>query len=227
MSLRDRKIIVTGGPTREWIDPVRYISNASSGRMGIALADAAFAASRETVFIHGPVEAALLADKPYRMVSIESTEDLLAAVVSELVRDSVLIMSAAPADYRPAQRSDLKIKKDADQLNIALVKNPDILNNVAALRLENPLLNTIFVVGFAAETHDIEEYARAKLREKNLDMICLNDVGRAGAGFGVDTNIITLFMRTGEREELPMAEKRELAGIIIERIEKELIRRGF
>ncbi len=227
MSLKDRKIIVTGGPTREWIDPVRYVSNASSGKMGLALADAAFAFSKETVFIHGPVDASLLAGKSCRMLSIESTEELLTAVVSELVRDSVLIMAAAPADYRPMYRSEMKIKKSEDELHINLVKNPDILKNVAALRLENSSLDTIFVVGFAAETHNTEEYALAKLREKNLDMICLNDVSRAGAGFGADTNIITLFTKDGEREELPMAEKRELAGMILDRIEKELIRRGF
>lgn len=222
MSLADRKIIVTGGPTREWIDPVRYISNASSGKMGVALADAAFEISRNTVFIHGPVDPALLRDRPYRTVAIETTAELLEKVFAELDGTSVLIMSAAPADYRPETKSEMKIKKDGEELVLRLKKNPDILKNVARLRLEDPSYGNIFVVGFAAETNDPERYAVGKLREKNLDMICLNDVGRAGAGFGVDTNIVTVFTRDGRRDELPMLSKKELARTLLQRIGKEL-----
>jgi phosphopantothenoylcysteine decarboxylase / phosphopantothenate---cysteine ligase len=226
MSLANRKIIVTGGPTREWIDPVRYISNASSGKMGVALADAAFEISSTTVFIHGPVDAAIIKDRPYRMVAIETTAELLAKVLAELDGASVLIMSAAPADYRPESRSETKIKKDGDELVLRLKKNPDILKNVARLRLEDPAYGNIFVVGFAAETTDPERYAVGKLREKNLDMICLNDVGRAGAGFGVDTNIVTVFTRDGEREELPLLSKQELARTLLQRIGKELLKKS-
>ncbi len=225
MSLRDRKIIVTGGPTREWIDPVRYISNASSGKMGVALADAAHAVSGETVFIHGPMDNSLLSGRPFRTTGVESTEDLLEAVMGELTGGAVLIMAAAPADYRPAERSNLKIKKSSDELRIDLVKNPDILKTVASRKAADPSLAGLFVVGFAAETHDVEAYALSKLKEKDLDMICLNDVAREGAGFSTDTNIVVVFTRDGERLDFPLMTKRELAAGILEKIEAELGRR--
>ncbi len=222
MSLTDRKLVVTGGPTREWIDPVRYISNASSGRMGVALADAASHRAGETVFIHGPMEAALLEGKTYRTVGVESTMELLDAVMSELTGSTVLIMAAAPSDYRPAGKSATKIKKDDDRLVLELVKNPDILKTVAARKSAGPGLEGLFTAGFAAETHDVENYARGKLRDKNLDMICLNDVGRPGAGFAVDTNIITVFTRRGARVELALASKRALADKILDLVEEEI-----
>lgn len=225
MLLEHKKIIVTGGPTREWIDPVRYISNASSGKMGIALADAAYAISENTIFIHGPIDESLLKGKEYRKIAVESTDDMLSAVISELTGDTVLIMSAAPADYAPLKKSEHKIKKESEDLRIDLKKNPDILKNVAKKRLANPEFKNIFVAGFAAETRNIEEYAVGKLREKNLDMICLNDVGRAGAGFAGDTNIITLFISDGRREELPLLSKKECAIMILQRIEMELEKR--
>ncbi len=226
MFLKDRKIIVTGGPTREWIDPVRYISNASSGKMGIALADEADLVSKNVVFIHGPINDGLLNDREYRCVAVESTVDLLNAVVSELCAGSVLIMAAAPADYAPLEKSQEKMKKSSDELGLRLKKNPDILRHVAKLRLESNFLNDIFVVGFAAETHNIEDYARTKLKEKNLDMICLNDVGRPGAGFSGDTNIITIFTRHGEREDIPLSSKRDVAKRILKRVDAELEKRG-
>ena len=219
MSLRDRKIVVTGGPTREWIDPVRYISNASSGKMGIALADAAYTRSMDTVFIHGPIDASQIAGRPYRTLAVESTEDLLRAVMGEISGDAVLIMAAAPADYRPAERSDKKIKKKSDELRIDLVRNPDILRNVAARKAADPSLAGLFVVGFAAETHDVESYALSKLEEKDLDMICLNDVAREGAGFGTDTNIVIVFTRGGGRVDFPLMSKKDLASAILDTIE--------
>ncbi len=222
MSLRDRKVIVTGGPTREWIDPVRYISNASSGKMGAALADAAHERSAETVFIHGPVDGSIIAGRPYRTVAVESTEDLLDAVMGELRGGAVLIMAAAPADYRPAERSGLKIKKKSDELRIDLVKNPDILKTVASRKAADPSLEGIFVVGFAAETHDVEAYALTKLKEKDLDMICLNDVAKEGAGFSTDTNIVVVFTRGGGRLDFPLMTKKELAAGILDKIEDEL-----
>jgi len=222
MLLEHKKIIVTGGPTREWIDPVRYISNASSGKMGIALADAAYAISEYTIFIHGPIDNSLLKGKEYRKIAVESTNEMLCAVIEELTGDTVLIMSAAPADYAPLKKSEHKIKKESEELQIDLKKNPDILKNVAKKRFENPDFKNIFVVGFAAETHNIEKYAVGKLKEKNLDMICLNDVGRSGAGFAGDTNIITLFTRDGRREDIPLLSKKECAIMILQRIEMEL-----
>lgn len=224
MSLISKRIIVTGGPTREWIDPVRYISNASSGKMGIAIADEAAKRGKETVFIHGPINTSLLDKKKYRTVSVESTADLLQAVMSELTPDIVLIMAAAPADYTPLKKSETKIKKGAenDELILRLKKNPDILKHVARKREKDRSLKDIFVVGFAAETNNVEEYALKKLKEKNLDMICLNDVSRTDAGFSKDTNVITIFTTGGERIELPLLLKEEAAAKILDKIETEL-----
>jgi len=225
MLLKESKIIVTGGPTREWFDPVRYISNASSGKMGVALSDEAYKISRDTVFIHGPVSDELLRDKPYRCIKIETTSDLLDAVLKEVGENTVLIMCAAPADYTPVVKSEEKIKKQDGELVIRMKKTPDILKNVAAVREEKKLKN-IFVSGFAAETTNTEAYAMSKLKEKNLDMICLNDVSKSGAGFGSDTNIITLFTRSGLKIELPMLPKEKAAYEIFRYVENELLKRG-
>jgi phosphopantothenoylcysteine decarboxylase/phosphopantothenate--cysteine ligase len=221
MLLKESKIIVTGGPTREWIDPVRYISNASSGKMGIALADAAMELGREVVFIHGPIDPSLIQGKKYRTISVDSTGDMLKAVLSEIGENSVLVMSAAPADYAPAQKVKEKIKKTDGEITLLMRKTPDILKNVATARIENKIKN-IFVAGFAAETTDTEKYARGKLAGKNLDMICLNDVSREGAGFGTDTNIMTLFFKDRSKIELPILTKKEAAKQIFSYIESQL-----
>jgi phosphopantothenoylcysteine decarboxylase/phosphopantothenate--cysteine ligase len=221
MLLKESKIIVTGGPTREWIDPVRYISNASTGKMGIALADAAMELGHETVFIHGPIDASLLQGKKYRTISVDSTEDMLKAVLSEIGENSVLVMSAAPADYAPVEKVKEKIKKRDGEITLLMRKTPDILKNVAKARIENEIKN-IFVAGFAAETTDIEKYARGKLAEKNLDMICLNDVSREGAGFGTDTNIVTIFFKDSAKIELPVLAKEDVAKKIFSYIESQL-----
>jgi phosphopantothenoylcysteine synthetase/decarboxylase len=175
MLLRERKVIITGGPTREWLDPVRFLSNPSTGKMGVALADACLTRARETVFIHGPIEPSLVHMKKYRCVPVETTMDMLAAVGKELEDSAVLIMAAAPADYSPVKKSDRKIKKSDENIFIELAKTPDILREVDAMK-QDGLIRNLFTVGFAAETNDIEEYALKKLVEKNLDMICLNDV---------------------------------------------------
>ena len=221
MLLRERKAIVTGGPTREWLDPVRFISNPSTGKMGVAIAEACFARARETVFIHGPIDTALLEGKKFRCASVETTEEMRAAVVGEIEENCVLIMAAAPADYTPAKRSATKIKKTGEMLVLEMKKNPDILKHVAAMKVEGSVRN-VFTVGFAAETDRIEEYALGKLRDKNLDMICLNDVSRRGAGFGADTNIVTIFHRDGSSIELPMISKREVAARLLDEIESRL-----
>lgn len=223
MLLQEHKVIVTGGPTREWIDPVRFISNPSTGKMGAAIADASAPRARETVFIHGPVSGDLVAGKRYRCVSVDTTGEMLKAVVSELEEKSVLIMAAAPADYSPAHKSERKMKKTGGTITLELNKTPDILREVAGLKDEGRIHN-IFTVGFAAETNDIERYALNKLAEKKLDMICLNDVSQKGAGFASDTNIITIFMKDGSRIELPMITKHEVADRILDEIEKRLPR---
>ena len=223
MLLQERKVIVTGGPTREWIDPVRFISNPSTGKMGAAIADASASRARETVFIHGPVGDALVTGKQYRCVSVDTTGEMLGAVVSELEEKSVLIMAAAPADYSPAHKSERKMKKTGGTITLELNKTPDILREVAGLK-DAGRFHNVFTVGFAAETNNIEEYALKKLAEKKLDMICLNDVSQKGAGFGSDTNIITIFMKDGSRIELPMITKQEVADRILDEIEKRLPR---
>ncbi|MBN2039400.1 MAG: hypothetical protein JW864_05125 [Spirochaetes bacterium] len=226
MALKNKKIIVTGGPTREWLDPVRYISNASSGKMGIALADASFRRAKETIFIHGPVDRGLIADKPYKLISVETTEGLLSAVLSSLGPDSVLIMAAAPADYKPLEKSAVKIKKTDGNLVIRLTENPDILKTVAIAKENNSSLSDLFIAGFAAETDNTEHNALKKLRAKNLDMICLNDVTREGAGFSSDSNIITIFFRDRSKVELPIMSKADASEQILNCIEKELQSRG-
>jgi len=224
--LKGRKIIITGGPTREWFDPVRYISNASSGKMGIALADESNNISKNTCFIHGPISEDLLKNKPYRCIGVETTNDMLESVLYEIEDNSVLIMCAAPADYSPVKKSDEKIKKQNENIFIEMTRTPDILKNVSAAR-EFRKLNNLFVAGFAAETSNTEEYALSKLNEKKLDMICLNDVSKEGAGFGCDTNILTLFTRTGSKVELPILTKDKAASEILKQIEKELLKRNY
>lgn len=222
MLLSERKIIVTGGPTREWIDPVRYISNESSGKMGAALAEAAAQICSRAVFIHGPIDPSLARGKKFSSAAVETTEDLLAAVLSELTDDSVLIMAAAPADYRPAFKNKDKIKKSGETLTIDLVKNPDILKIIAAKKNSGEYKN-LFTVGFAAETIDLENYAIGKLKSKDLDMICLNDVSRKDAGFRSDDNEITVFMRDGRRIPISLMSKSDAAKKILLMIEGELI----
>jgi phosphopantothenate---cysteine ligase (CTP) len=227
MPLRDKKIIVTGGPTREWIDPVRYISNASSGKMGIALAEAAFRRTKQTIFIHGPIDNNLVANKKFKTLQVETTIDLLNAVVNELTPASVLIMAAAPADFQPAEKSQTKIKKEdgTDELILRLKKNPDILKTISEKRSADGSLKNIFVAGFAAETDNTENNALKKLSSKNLDMICLNDVTQKDAGFGTDTNRIIIFTRGKSgvtKTELPLLSKTEAADQILDLIEREL-----
>lgn len=220
MSLRDRKIIVTGGPTREWIDPVRFITNPSSGKMGVALAIAAAERNGKVVFIHGPIDTRSISEAGFTSIPVDTTADLLHAVLRELEPRSVLIMAAAPVDYAPVKRSAVKIKKkQKGSLKLKLTRTPDILQHVSKMRRSDPRLQEIFVVGFAAETTDADAYAREKLREKNCDMICLNDVSRTDAGFGTDTNIITIFTREGEVITLPLMAKKDIAGRILQQIE--------
>ncbi|MBN2403313.1 MAG: phosphopantothenoylcysteine decarboxylase [Spirochaetes bacterium] len=227
MPLKDKKIIVTGGPTREWIDPVRYISNASSGKMGIALADAAVSRSKQTVFIHGPIENSLLTNTIFKSIYVETTADLMNAVLNELTPGCVIIMAAAPADFQPEKKSSTKIKKenDTDILILKLKKNPDILKNIAEKKSKDASLSGIFVTGFAAETDNTESNAIKKFNAKNLDMICLNDVTQKDAGFGTDTNRIIIFTKDSDgikKTELPLLLKAEAAERILDLIESEL-----
>ena len=207
------KVIVTSGPTREHFDPIRFLSNPSTGRMGHAIACAALKLTNvDVVFISGPVTAEFATVSGAKNVAVTSTEDMLNAVDSHLTGGDILIMAAAPADYKPAVRSPIKIKK-TENPQINLVPNPDILKSMA--EKNRGLASPAILVGFAAETHETEKYALGKLKDKNLDMIFLNDVSRQGAGFASATNEFTVFFRDGRRMELANATKEILGDKII------------
>ncbi len=210
--LAGRRVLITAGPTFEDLDPVRFLGNRSSGRMGYAVAQAAREAGAEVLLISGPVA---LADPAGVMVRrVRSARDMHRAVLDAVPGMDVFIGTAAVADYRPAQPAGQKIKKTRESLTVELVRNPDILAEVAA-RVDRP-----FTVGFAAETDDVLSYARRKLEEKRLDLIAANTVG-AGQGFEVDDNALTLLWPGGQRE-LPRASKAALARDLIAMIAERL-----
>jgi len=202
------KVVITAGPTREPIDPVRFVSNRSSGKMGYAVAQAAREAGAEVALISGPV--ALPAPPGVRRILVETADEMHQAVQAEIGDADLYIGAAAIADYRPAIVSARKIKKGADTMTLEMVRAPDILASVAALE-RRP-----FVVGFAAETEDVEQNARAKLEAKRLDLIAANRVGE-GLAFDQDENSLLLLWEGG-REELATCGKLELARKLIERI---------
>jgi len=204
-ALASRKVIVTAGPTRECIDPVRFITNRSSGKMGFAVAEAARDAGAEVILISGPVS--VCTPRGVRRVDVETAEQMLAAVNENLAGTDIFIAAAAVSDYRPVQVSTEKIKKTSDSLMLALSRTTDILATVAA-GAARP-----FVVGFAAETQNVERNALAKLDGKNLDMIAANQVG-AGLAFDQDDNALTVYWRGGRRE-LKRAEKSQIAAELI------------
>lgn len=200
--LTGTKILITAGPTREAIDPVRYLSNHSSGKMGYALASAAKRLGAEVTIVSGPV--ALSTPAGCQCIAVQSALDMHKAVMSEVAKADIFIGCAAVADYRPAQQVEQKIKKNRDEMQLTLIKNPDILSEVAALP------NRPFVVGFAAETQDLEHYARDKLSRKRLDMIAANDVSKQNIGFNSEQNALSVFWPSGETK-LPECDKHSLA----------------
>lgn len=209
--LKDISVTITAGPTREAIDPVRYISNHSSGKMGFAIAEA-FAKRGATVnLIAGPVNLATPAN--VTRIDVESAVEMEQQAVKFAQKSAIFIGCAAVADYRMAEVSTQKIKKTADnnELMLKLVKNPDIIANVANLTENRP-----FTVGFAAETQDVASYAKDKLKRKNLDLICANDVS-GGQVFGQDQNALQLFWQDGEKM-LPLADKSKLAEALVHEI---------
>ncbi len=208
--LAGRKVLVTAGPTREAIDPVRYISNHSSGKMGYAIARAAAARGAETVLVTGPTE---LAPPPgVKVARVETAAEMMAAVLAEYEDCDAVVKAAAVADYRVLAPAGQKIKKRDDALTLTLAKNPDILAELGR-RKKGQLL-----VGFAAETEEVVAHAREKLERKNLDLIVANDVTLPGAGFGADTNIVKLLYPGGRAEEFGRMAKDELAEIILNKI---------
>lgn len=205
------KILVTAGPTREHIDPVRFLSNRSTGKMGFAVAAAAAAAGHEAVLIAGPVSLATPPD--VRRVDVVSARDMLAAIQDELEDTDALVMSAAVADWRPKSTSDIKLKKSTMNPVLELEPNPDILKTIA------PLKGRRIFVGFAAETGDPVPEAKRKLASKGLDMVVANDVSSPDSGFAVDTNRVTFVCADGKISYLPLMSKSEVAARIIDRIE--------
>ncbi len=210
-SLAGKKIVVTAGPSREPIDPVRFISNHSSGKMGHALAEAAVRLGAETILISGPTS--LPPPAGVKLVRFETTEQLYRAVKSVVKDADCLIMAAAPADYRPVKPAGSKIKKSADAMQLSLEPTIDILKDLAARRTKRPPV----VVGFALETDRPIENARKKLKEKKLDLIVLNTVG-ADTGFDSDTNQVTVLRPKRKPVVLPLAKKTEIAVKLLEMI---------
>ena len=208
-SLSGLDVVITAGPTREAIDPVRFISNHSSGKMGYALAEAARDAGARVTIISGPVR--LEAPEKVNVTQVESASEMLAASLEQQKNCDIFIAAAAVADYRPLQVAQQKIKKSGEQMQMALIKNPDIVATIAQLE------NKPFVVGFAAETQDVETYARGKLEKKNLNMIIANDVSNAAIGFNSDSNAVTVFWGENQ-QDFPRMAKSALANDLIELI---------
>ncbi len=208
------KVLVTAGPTREAIDPVRYITNHSSGKMGYAVAEAAVSRGAEVLLITGPVSV----EKPagVEVISVTSAQDMYEAVMKNYKASDIIVMVAAVADYRPQKVSDIKIKKNEEdeEFTLRLEKTTDILKEVGKVK-ENRTL-----VGFCAETNDLLMNARRKVEAKNLDMIIANDVTMEGAGFGTDTNIIKLVKKDGAVIDLPLMSKLAAAHRIMDEILK-------
>ena len=217
-SLAGRRIIVTAGGTEEAIDPVRYLSNRSTGRMGYAVAAEAARRGAEVILISAPTHL----DTPagVRRVNVRSAREMHAAVMAEYETADAVVKAAAVADYRPAEIAPQKIKKSDGELTIHLTRNPDILMELGRKKTHQ------VVVGFAAETENVETYAQGKLAKKNLDFIVANNVAEKDAGFSVGTNRVKIFFKDGRAEEHPLMAKSELAGIILDRLADELERRN-
>ncbi len=212
--LKGLRVVITAGPTWEALDPVRGITNRSSGKMGYAIAQAALDYGAEVVLISGPVcidppDSALL-------VAVESAQQMYDAVHKQMIGTDVFVSVAAVADYRPAKTQFQKIKKQGERLSIELIKNPDIVASVGLLKKHRP-----FTVGFAAETKNIKQYAHEKLRAKGLDLIAANDVSDSGFGFGTDQNQLWLFSDK-ECIDLGSKSKLELAQTLLTEIKNRL-----
>jgi phosphopantothenoylcysteine decarboxylase/phosphopantothenate--cysteine ligase len=205
--LQNHHVIITAGPTQEAIDPVRYISNHSSGKMGYAIAEAAYQAGAKVTLISGPVN--LSATKGIELKYVTSAAEMLNAVKETIEQDAIFIGCAAVADYRPVDIALQKIKKNNDKMQLELERNPDILAWVAEQKL------TKLVVGFAAESEHLKEYAQKKLNEKQLDLICANDISNKQIGFNSDQNQLLLLDRHGNEKLLSIASKVQLAQQIV------------
>lgn len=206
--LEGKRVLITAGGTVERIDPVRYITNDSSGKMGYAIAEEAARMGASVTLVSGP--SALPVPCGVELVSVQSALDMREAVMARFDESQLVIKAAAVADYRPAAPADQKIKKKSDTLTLELIKNPDILQELGTLKKHQ------FVIGFAAETERLDEHAMDKLIRKNADLIVGNDVSQEGAGFSGDTNVVRIFDRNGLVEALPILSKKDVARRLLE-----------
>jgi phosphopantothenoylcysteine decarboxylase/phosphopantothenate--cysteine ligase len=210
--LKEKKILVTAGPTREPIDPVRFISNPSSGKMGFAVAKAAEYRGAKVTLITGPTN--LLDPNNVAVIRVNTAKEMALSVFDNFEDYDIIIKTAAVSDYRPKDYAEQKLKKEKDELILPLERTQDILKEISRSKKEQVL------VGFAAETEHIERYAEQKLAEKNLDIIVGNIVGHPDSGFGADTNTVTLFYKGGTKENLPKMPKDDVANLLLDRILK-------
>lgn len=211
-SLRGKKVLVTAAGTIEPIDPVRYIGNRSSGKMGYAIAQEAANRGADVVLVSGP--SALKINAPVQLIRIETAAQMREAVLKEFIDTDIVIKAAAVADYRAKVVADNKIKKNDQELTLTLEKNPDILWELGQKKRDGQIL-----VGFAAETQNLLEYAKGKLAKKNLDLIVANDVTKQNAGFNTETNLIKIIARDGKITDFPLLAKKELAKAILNEVE--------
>ncbi|WP_340085229.1 bifunctional phosphopantothenoylcysteine decarboxylase/phosphopantothenate--cysteine ligase CoaBC [Siminovitchia sp. FSL H7-0308] len=212
--LQNQTVLVTAGPTKEKLDPVRYFTNRSSGKMGYALAEQAALLGANVILISGTDRLPIPRDVTW--IHVESAEDMYKEVMKHSVGADIIIKSAAVADYRPKQMFDSKIKKSADRIMIEMEKTTDILYELGKRKKDQ------FLVGFAAETNHVEEYAREKLTRKNADMIVANNVTLEGAGFEGNTNIVTIYHKDGSAKELPIMSKADIAKEILMEIASQM-----
>lgn len=210
--LAGRRVLVTAGATQEPMDPVRYLTNRSSGKMGFALARVAAERGASVTLVTGPVH--LPTPPGVERVDVETALQMYDACFAVAPAADVVVAAAAVADYRFAEVHEHKVKKQGDELTLRLVRNPDILAELGRQKAQGQVL-----VGFAAETREVEAYARKKLVEKNLDLICANDVTQPDAGFGTETNRVSLIARAGQVEHLPLLSKVEVARAIWDRVQ--------
>ena len=209
--LKGKRIIITAGPTVEAIDPIRYLTNRSTGKMGYAIAKEAISRGAEVTLVSGPTKLEPPTNLK-KLIKIESANDMYEAVMNNLNENDVVIKTAAVADYKPKSYSDKKIKKSDDDLVIELNRNKDIAYDVGKVK-DNKIL-----VAFAAETNDLIENAKKKIKKKNLDFIVANDITKEGAGFGVDTNLVKIIDKKGIITDYPIMNKNEVANVILDKV---------
>jgi phosphopantothenoylcysteine decarboxylase/phosphopantothenate--cysteine ligase len=207
------RILVTAGPTEEPLDPVRFLTNRSSGKMGVAVARRAAARGAEVTLIAGPLRVPI--PQGVRHIPVRTAQEMYDRVLEVFPVTDVVVKAAAVADIRPERFSQSKIKKEKMASSMTFVRNPDILKKLGELRRPNQIL-----VGFAAETQEVLKHGRAKLKKKNIDLLVLNDVSQQGAGFDYDTNIVRLLHRSGKEEQLDLMPKDSVADIILDRVKE-------